>query len=96
MQVISHAAGESGSHCPSAVHNSFHGGVCGWQHTCSVFSDGRSSSAVRSSVASAAALLVGELARHVALRVALGDVATLVVELLAAGQPELELGLARG
>jgi 1-deoxy-D-xylulose-5-phosphate reductoisomerase len=25
--------------CPSPIHNSFDGGVCGWQHTCSVFRD---------------------------------------------------------
>ena len=40
VQIVSHAAGKSGSNCPPAVDNSFHGGVCGWQHTCSIFGDG--------------------------------------------------------
>ena len=39
-----------------------------------------------------AALGVGQLARHVAPRVAVGDVAPPVVELLAARQPQLDLG----
>ncbi len=41
-----------------------------------------------------AALDVGHLSSDVALRVAVGDVATLVVELLPAGQAQLDLGLA--
>ena len=32
-------ARKSGSDCPSAVDNSFHGRVCGWQHTCPGFCD---------------------------------------------------------
>src|SRR5687767_1814238 len=42
---------------------------------------------------SAAALDVGELAGDVALGVAVGDVSALVMELLPARQPELDLGL---